>query len=113
MNLNYIHLKEDDRKYICKIFKVVNSSFFKKLSRLLFPSQQVRDQRTVFMLWPHGGALGTGKQASQDLEEGLRPPCIGLLPKYCSLKRAVCEFVKWSYLLVLILGPAPNLNQLL
>lgn len=62
---------------ICKILKVVNSSLKKNLSRLSEP--QARDQRTVFMLWPHGGALGAGKQASQDLQEGQRPPCPGLL----------------------------------
>ena len=35
------------------------------------------------------------------------------LAEYCNLKRAVCEFVKWRYFLVPILGTTPNPNQVL
>lgn len=92
MDLTYVHLQEDDNT-----LKVVNATLKKNVETSYFTANRQRDQRTVCMLWPHGGAQVAGKQAGQ---EGLRPRCTGLLLSIATESPEVCEFVKWRHLLV-------------
>lgn len=46
---------------------------FKKFVKTAhFTGDRLRSQRTVLVLWPHGGALGAGKQAGRALGPACR-----------------------------------------
>lgn len=59
----------------------------------------------MFVLWPHGGALGAGKQAARPgrWAQGAVPTACCSLLQF----KVILEFVTWRYLLTLVLGTPP------